>query len=64
MSDEKLLAVIRESDGPAITTQEIASEVALSRRCVHSRLSELTEAGVLETKGGNKRARIWWLADP
>ena len=62
VSDEELLRVIRESAGPAVTAREVANEVTLSRRCVHSRLTDLTEEGVLETKGEDERARMWWLA--
>jgi DNA-binding IclR family transcriptional regulator len=64
VSDETLLGIIRESDDPAISTAEITEEVSLSRRCVHGRLSDLVEEGLLESKGKAGGSRIWWLAQP
>jgi predicted ArsR family transcriptional regulator len=63
VTDEDLLGVIRESDAPTVNAREVADEVALSRRCVHSRLMDLTEEGVLATKSMANGARIWWLSE-
>ena len=61
VTDEDLLEIIRESDAPTVNAREVADGVDLSRRCVHSRLMDLTDEGELETKSMNNGARIWWL---
>ena len=63
VSDEEILTAVRSTGGPAANTGEIAEQLPLSRRCVHSRLTDLAEEGTLETKAMGKRARIWWLPD-
>jgi predicted ArsR family transcriptional regulator len=63
VSDEDILAVVRDSDGPAVNTGEVAEQLPLTRRCVHARLTDLAEEGTLETKTMGKRVRIWWIAE-
>ena len=63
VTDDELLRIIRESDGPAVSARAVSEEVPLSRRCVHARLSELVDEGTLETKSLSDRSRIWWLAE-
>jgi predicted ArsR family transcriptional regulator len=61
VSDEELLAAIRESDGPATTAREITEKVELSHRCVQRRLDTLAEEGRVKTRKTSDRTRIWWL---
>lgn len=60
VSDDEILAVLRESDEPVLTAGEVAAKLVIGRRSVHDRLVDLHERGLLGRKDVGPRA-VWWV---
>lgn len=63
VSDEDLLDVFRATSDPVLSTSEVADAVPIQRRGVLSRLRDLEEDGLLESKQIGGRNTVWWLPD-
>jgi len=60
VTDEEILAVLRESDEPVLTAGEVAEQLPIGRRAIHDRLVDLRERGLVERKNVGPRA-VWWI---
>lgn len=60
VTDEEILATMREIPEPIVTASELADRLPIGRRAVRERLSNLTEEGVVERKQVGARAVVWW----
>lgn len=61
VSDDEILAVLREASDPVLSTSEIAAELPIGETGVYKRLKALEGAGRVESKEiGN--ALAWWVA--
>lgn len=63
VTDEEVLAVLRENDDPVLSTAEVADELPIKRRATLTRLQRLAENGVLARKQTGGRNTVWWLTD-
>lgn len=63
VSVEEIFAVFRQSNDPIPTTREITEQVNIGRRTLHDRLVNLEEAGTIESKDVESRAKAWWLPE-
>lgn len=63
VTDEEVLAVLRESDDPVLSTAEVADKLPIKRRATLTRLQRLAENGDLARKQTGGRNTVWWLAD-
>jgi predicted ArsR family transcriptional regulator len=63
VTDDELLAVLRESPDPVLSTAEIADEVPIKRRGVLNRLRGLEEQGAVRSKQLGGRNTVWWPSD-
>jgi predicted ArsR family transcriptional regulator len=59
--DEEIINAMRERDGPAFTTAEIASWFDMTTEGIRRRLNELAEEGAVEYKKPTTRTVLWWL---
>jgi predicted ArsR family transcriptional regulator len=62
VTDEEVIAVLRENDDPVLSTAEVADELPIKRRATLTRLQRLAENGVLARKQAGGRNTVWWLA--
>jgi predicted ArsR family transcriptional regulator len=60
VSDKEILSVFALSPDPAFFASELTDELGLSRQGVLSRLDELDERGLLDSKKASGR-RIFWI---
>lgn len=60
VSDEEILNVFERTNDPILTASEIGEEIEMGRRGVLSRLENLEERGVLESKKVGGRSVVWW----
>jgi DNA-binding Lrp family transcriptional regulator len=60
VSDDRIVWAIKQANGPAASTSEIAEEVGLSTTQTRERLGELKRANIVESKkfGSGKG---WWV---
>jgi len=63
VTDDELIAVMRDADGPAWTTGEIASHVDMSTEGVRNRLESLAAEGRLNRKQPQRQTVLWWLTE-
>lgn len=63
VTDAEIIAVLRESTDPVLSTAEVAGELPIKRRATLTRLQHLAEDGVLARKRTGGRNTVWWLAD-
>lgn len=63
VSDEEILAVLRDAETPVLTTSEVADRLPIGRRAVLRRLKRLQGEGRVERKPVGGRAQVWWPAD-
>lgn len=62
VSDEEILAVLRETAEPFLSTAEIAEEVPIKREGLVRRLNDLADEDQIQRKAvGNSYA--WWLSE-
>jgi predicted transcriptional regulator len=62
VSDSEILSIFRESSDPALSTGEIADDLGMSQQGAYSRLSDLVDEGLIETKKFGQ-GRGWWLTE-
>lgn len=63
VADEELLAVLRATDDPVLSTAEVAAELPIKRRATLTRLHTLADAGRISYKKTGGRNLVWWLTD-
>ena len=63
VTDRELLAVLRKTNDPVLSTAEVADELPIKRRATLTRLQRLAESGVLARKQTGGRNTVWWLVD-
>ena len=63
ITDEDVLAVIRQESVPAQTAASIANALDVERPSVHNRLTRLHEEGQVERAKLTPRVVIWWIPD-
>lgn len=62
VSDEEILAILREASDPVLSTSEISEELSIGEKGTYRRLKELEETGAVTSKEiGHSLA--WWLAE-
>ena len=62
VDDSEILQVFLETDDPALFTGEVADAIGFSNQGTLSRLHNLADQGLLESKDGG-RTIVWWLTD-
>ncbi|WP_435175416.1 hypothetical protein [Halorussus sp. AFM4] len=60
LADDALLAPLRETDDPVLTTGEVSDTVPFGRRATAEGLERLASEGVVERKSVGDGA-VWWL---
>ncbi|MDQ2055961.1 MarR family transcriptional regulator [Halobellus sp. H-GB7] len=60
-SDVKYIREMILSPDPVVTAVELAEEVGVSQQAAHSKLEDLEERGLVESKAVGSRAVVWWL---
>jgi DNA-binding Lrp family transcriptional regulator len=63
VSDEEILAVLREADSPVLSTADLAESLPIARRTALNRLKQLRERGVVESYTVGGRNTVWWATD-
>lgn len=63
VTDEEILAVLRNADDPVLSTAEIADRLPIERRSTLDRLRTLEERGLLLSKSIGGRNTVWWVSD-
>lgn len=61
VSDNEIVAAMREADDPAFTTSEVAEMVGLSTEGARGRLDELEQKNGVYRKKPSSRTVIWWV---
>jgi len=62
VSDKEVLEIFIEASDPALTTGEVSAELGMSQQGAYSRLDDLVERGLVETKKFGQ-GRGWWITD-
>jgi DNA-binding IclR family transcriptional regulator len=62
VTPEDVLGVFETVEGPALTTTDVVNTFGCSREVARSRLSELTERGLVERRKSG-RVVLWWRTD-
>jgi predicted transcriptional regulator len=60
VSDDDILAVFDEIDGPVVTVPDVAERVPMSRDGIRIRLKNLEDEGRVKSKRVGSRAVVWW----
>lgn len=63
VTDEEVLAVLRDTNDPVLSTAEVADRLPIKRRATLTRLQRLAESGVLARKQTGGRNTVWWLSN-
>jgi predicted transcriptional regulator len=63
VTDDELIALLREVDDPVLSTAEVTERVSLSRRSVYDRLASLRDDGKLNGKQIGGKNTVWWIPD-
>jgi DNA-binding Lrp family transcriptional regulator len=63
VSDEEILAVLREADSPVLSTADLAESLPIARRTTLNRLKQLRERGVIDSYAVGGRNTVWWATD-
>jgi len=63
VTDDEILAALRECPQPAFVTTEIAEWAGMSTQGMRNRLNALHEAGKLKKKQPSKRVVLWWVPE-
>lgn len=58
-TDREYLRLFQDSSDPVLFTSEVAGAVGVSQQGAYSRLRELADSGLLDSKKGSER--VWWL---
>lgn len=61
VSDEEILDAVRRVDTPVATTAMVAEALPIGRRGVLNRLTDLHDAGRLESMNVGAHGKIWWI---
>jgi len=61
VTDDEILAVLRDHSDPVLSTAEIADRLPIKRRGTLNRLRELEEEGAVVSKQIGGRNTVWWL---
>jgi len=62
VSDQKILQIFVESSDPALTTGEVSEKLGLSQQGAYSRLDDLVDEDLVDTKMFGQ-GRGWWITD-
>lgn len=62
ISQEGIVAAIRDAPAPVVNTTYLADELAISREQLGDQLAELVADGVLEHTEARGRGHLWWLS--
>lgn len=62
MTDEEILQIFADNSDPALTTSEVAEKLQMSQQGAYSRLEDLVDRGLIDTKMFGQ-GRGWWLTD-
>jgi len=62
VSDKEVLEIFLEASDPALTTGEISQALDMSQQGAYSRLDDLVNRGLVETKKFGQ-GRGWWITD-
>jgi DNA-binding IscR family transcriptional regulator len=60
-TDREYLLFIAHADAPFVFTSEAAAEFGVSQQGAYSRLSDLRDRGLVQSKTGQETA--WWLTE-
>lgn len=58
---DELEEIFINSDDPALTATEVASELDITRQGAHKKLMNAYEDGIVTRKKVGSRAVVWWL---
>jgi len=61
-SDETILAVLRSTEDPVLSTADIADKLTIKRRSTLNRLRDLETKELVESKQIGGRNTVWWLS--
>ncbi len=60
VSDEEILATLREADSPVLSTADVAESLPIARRTTLNRLKQLRERGLVDSHAVGGRNTVWW----
>lgn len=63
VSDNEIISVIDNIEGPAATASEVAAKVDMSKEGIYNRLEQLEQSGELNRKQPQPTTVIWWLPE-
>lgn len=63
VTDDEIVAVIREDERPVLTTSMIAEQLPIKRRGLLKRLNALTDDGRVEQMDVGPRSQVWYVDD-
>jgi len=63
VADDDIIRAMRDAEGPAYTTGEIATRVDMTPEGARGRLEDLVEKGRVMRKKPSPRTVVWWLPE-